>query len=267
MSRFCFCNCPAGFSADPERHAPDCPGRTGAGKTRTPVPATTAAAQPVNSGVDFGIDGRSVRISQEAYSIFLAREAAGREKIAALQQLLNAADERIDELERGRGEPVMKLEAERLWGGHGEYAVSFVKAGWLDECRRTGGEFLLYTAAPAPVAVDLPVDPERERLMEIVQQYPNVDPLDTTPQFEQSASNPSPFKVSRYFDEVFRRGLATASAASLRARPTPQARALVIDSRGCESSASSYRAIPSAAYIPMNISVLPARDSLTCTSI
>lgn len=43
MSRFCFCNCPAGFSAEPERHAPDCPGRSGAGKARTPVSATTPA--------------------------------------------------------------------------------------------------------------------------------------------------------------------------------------------------------------------------------
>ena len=51
-----------------------------------------------SAGVDFGIDGRSVRVSQEAYSIFLAREAAGREKIAALQQRLTAADQRIDEL-------------------------------------------------------------------------------------------------------------------------------------------------------------------------
>ncbi|KAA8555172.1 hypothetical protein [Pseudomonas marginalis] len=42
-------------------------------------------------------------------------------------------------------QPVMKLEAEKLWGGHGEYAVSFVRAGWLDECRASGGEFLLYT--------------------------------------------------------------------------------------------------------------------------
>lgn len=96
MSRFCFCNCPAGFSAEPERHAPDCPGRSGAGKARTPVPATLTASQPVDSGVDFGFDGRSVRVSQEAYSIFLAREAAGREKIAALQQRLTAADERVD---------------------------------------------------------------------------------------------------------------------------------------------------------------------------
>lgn len=31
---------------------------------------------------------------------------------------------------------------------------------------------------PAPVAVGLPVDPERERLMETVQQYPNVNPLE-----------------------------------------------------------------------------------------
>ena len=97
MSRFCFCNCPAGFSAEPERHAPDCPGRSGAGKARTPVPATLTASQPVDSGVDFGIDGRSVRVSQEAYSIFLAREAAGREKIAALQQRLTATDQLISE--------------------------------------------------------------------------------------------------------------------------------------------------------------------------
>jgi hypothetical protein len=32
MSRFNFCDCPAGFSVAPERHAPDCPGRSGAGK-------------------------------------------------------------------------------------------------------------------------------------------------------------------------------------------------------------------------------------------
>lgn len=35
MSKHVFCNCPAGFSADPERHAPDCPGRSGAGKPST----------------------------------------------------------------------------------------------------------------------------------------------------------------------------------------------------------------------------------------
>ena len=56
------------------------------------------AAPEESAGVDFGIDGRSVRVSQEAYSIFLAREAAGREKIAALQQCLTAANERWDEL-------------------------------------------------------------------------------------------------------------------------------------------------------------------------
>lgn len=37
---------------------------------------------------------------------------------------------------------------------------------------------LVYAEPPAPKAVGLPVDPERERLMEIVQQYPNVDPLE-----------------------------------------------------------------------------------------
>lgn len=60
--------------------------------------------------------------------------------------------------EAGKVEPVMKLEAERLWEGDGEYWVSFVKSGWLDECRETGGTFLLYTSPPAPVAVVLPID-------------------------------------------------------------------------------------------------------------
>lgn len=57
------------------------------------------AAPEESAGVDFGIDGRSVRVSQEAYSIFLAREESEREKIAALQQRLTAADERVDVLE------------------------------------------------------------------------------------------------------------------------------------------------------------------------
>ncbi|MGX9761916.1 hypothetical protein [Pseudomonas shahriarae] len=62
-----------------------------------PAPDTHIAAPEESAGMDFGIDGRSVRVSQEAYSIFLAREASGREKIAALQQRLTAADDRLDQ--------------------------------------------------------------------------------------------------------------------------------------------------------------------------
>lgn len=40
--------------------------------------------------------------------------------------------------------PVMRLEAEKLLDGDGEYAVDFVKPGWLSECRKNGGTFLLY---------------------------------------------------------------------------------------------------------------------------
>lgn len=54
---------------------------------------------------------------------------------------------------QGKPVPVMKLEAERLLGTDGEYSVSFVKAGWLDECQKTGGVFYLYAEQPAPVAV------------------------------------------------------------------------------------------------------------------
>jgi hypothetical protein len=54
---------------------------------------------PRGDGVDIGIDGRSVRVSQEAYSIFLAREQMGKDRVAALQQRLNIADQRIDDLQ------------------------------------------------------------------------------------------------------------------------------------------------------------------------
>jgi hypothetical protein len=54
---------------------------------------------PRGEGVDFGIDGRSVRVSQGAYSIFLAREQMGKDRIGVLQQLLNIADQRIDDLQ------------------------------------------------------------------------------------------------------------------------------------------------------------------------
>lgn len=43
-----------------------------------------------------------------------------------------------------RSGPVMRLDAEKLLGADGEYAVDFVAPGWLDACRRAGGTFLLY---------------------------------------------------------------------------------------------------------------------------
>lgn len=50
-------------------------------------------------------------------------------------------------------EPVMRLECEKLWGGDGEYAVDFVKSGWLEECRQKGGTFLLYRHPQRPVVL------------------------------------------------------------------------------------------------------------------
>lgn len=94
-------------------------------------------------------------------------------KFTDLQSTIAQLQARVAELESRRGEPVMKLEAERLWDGDGEYAVSFVKAGWLDECRRTGGKFLLYTAPPAPVAVMLP--DERAAFEDYYADYVGID--------------------------------------------------------------------------------------------
>ena len=80
-----------------------------------------------------------------------------------------AFDKPIAQLQ-GKPVPVMKIEAERLWGTDGEYSVSFVKAGWLDECRKTGGVFYLYAEQPAQAAVVMPeqliaaIEAEQERL-------------------------------------------------------------------------------------------------------
>jgi hypothetical protein len=52
-----------------------------------------------------------------------------------------------------------------------------LKIGGAPASAVAGYSIPLYAEQPAPVAVVMPVDPERERLMEIVQQYPNVDPL------------------------------------------------------------------------------------------
>ncbi|MBS7845343.1 hypothetical protein KFF47_21385 [Pseudomonas fluorescens] len=91
----------------------------------------------------------------------------------ALQQRLTAADEREDAL--GSLVPEAELALKAL-----NVAVSVYDVELADSARR--GLRLIIAALkpaeqPAPVAVGLPVDPERERLMEIVQQYPNVDPL------------------------------------------------------------------------------------------
>jgi hypothetical protein len=46
----------------------------------TPAEDVRAVGEERGEGVDFGFDGRSVRVSQEAYSIFLAREQMVKEQ-------------------------------------------------------------------------------------------------------------------------------------------------------------------------------------------
>lgn len=66
-----------------------------------------------------------------------------------------------------QGEPVMRLECEKLWGGAGEYAVDFVKPGWLQECRQKGGTFLLYTH-PAPADPNVRWKAVADEQMEVI---------------------------------------------------------------------------------------------------
>ena len=99
MSRFNFCDCPAGFNADPERHAPDCPGRSGAGKRGpTPVPATIKPSAVEPSVQRFWPEeAHNIRcVRAEDFDTHVIRLKA---ENAALQQRLNVTDQRVDELE------------------------------------------------------------------------------------------------------------------------------------------------------------------------
>jgi hypothetical protein len=81
MSRFCFCNCPAGFNAAPERHAPDCPGRSGAGKPRAVLIPSTQPKHVISgvvvmpSAQDDGVEGRGY--NKALIDVAAAIEAAG----------------------------------------------------------------------------------------------------------------------------------------------------------------------------------------------
>ena len=113
-------------------------------------------------------------------------------KIEELQQRLTAADEQIDLLTpRHTEQPEGKRERFEKWVMATKHPVyGFLdgrslargddRAGYADGYVQ--GLWVAYLAfgaeQPAPVAVVLAVDPELERLMKIVQQYPNVDPLE-----------------------------------------------------------------------------------------
>lgn len=107
---------------------------------------------------------------------------------AALQQRLNTADQRIDEMTaRHQGEQVALMPVERSYDVRAKQILAF------NTCKQGGGDLddalgAAYNAAlrytphpgeqPAPGSVVRPVDPERERLIEIIERYPNSDPLE-----------------------------------------------------------------------------------------
>jgi regulator of replication initiation timing len=106
----------------------------------------------------------------------------------ALQLRLNAADQRIDELTaQHQPEQVALMPVERSYDVRAKQLLAF------NTCKQGGGDLddalgaaykaaLLYTPhpdeQPAPVSVVRPIDPERERLIEIIERYPNSDPLE-----------------------------------------------------------------------------------------
>ena len=100
-----------------------------------------------DDGVDFGFDDRSVRVSQEAYSIFIAREAHYQAAIAKLksdiERLKDGQGERIS-FPRELGDGLAELIATkaRVCGG-GAFDI------WEEICEQFG------TSQPAPVSSEL----------------------------------------------------------------------------------------------------------------
>lgn len=105
----------------------------------------------------------------------------------ALQLRLNIADQRIDELTQSKDEQVALMPVERSYDVRAKQILAF------NSCKQGGGDLddalgaaykaaLRYTPHPgeqtAPGLVVEPVDPDCERLMEIVELYPNGDPLE-----------------------------------------------------------------------------------------
>lgn len=105
----------------------------------------------------------------------------------ALQLRLNAADQRIDELTPSKDEQVALMPVERSYDVRAKQILAF------NTCKQGGGDLddalgaaykaaLRYTPHPseqtAPESIVRPVDPERERLIEIIERYPNSDPLE-----------------------------------------------------------------------------------------
>ncbi|MNR27848.1 hypothetical protein D3C85_1451400 [compost metagenome] len=99
----------------------------------------------------------------------------------ALQLRLNVADQRIDELTRPQHDDNQTLIAQHQWFIAGEYDDLVDQASdFQDKAYVLGRARGIVEAAqqPAPIAVAQPVDPERERLTEIVERYPTADPLE-----------------------------------------------------------------------------------------
>lgn len=132
-------------------------------------------------------------------------------------------------------QPVMKLEAEKLWGGHGEYALSFVRAGWLDECRATGGEFLLYTHPDAGKVARLTAERDAlqqrlnaadQRIDELEQDKARLDALDSncwdvrfisSPNGDAGDSSINIEVVGHWMDQPFERVIGENYSENLRA--------------------------------------------------
>lgn len=111
MSRVVLCNCPVGFAADPARHAPDCPGRSGAGKPSL-APAGNpgvliAVRRPPRAGLEFwdkicALKHYGFLLAPEGNRVVKAEGIGNWIDMHEAQQVVDAAQSEINDLRADR---------------------------------------------------------------------------------------------------------------------------------------------------------------------
>lgn len=111
MSRFVLCNCPVGFAADPARHAPDCPGRSGAGKPSLAPSGNPGVLIAVRRPPRVGLEFWDKICALKHYGFLLAPEGNRVVKAEGIgnwidmheaQQVVDAAQSEINDLRADR---------------------------------------------------------------------------------------------------------------------------------------------------------------------
>lgn len=147
IGKHTLCNCPAGFSAAPERHAPDCPGRVGAGK-----PALSSRPAPCSTcGYENGMHSCAIVLNG---------------KLAAKTKDLERAHMRIREMDLLFGRYILAMRSALIEQEHGKGSEAAMV--WIFNSLAGPGELPPEDETDAQAYFDREIAPVDESLQEIM---------------------------------------------------------------------------------------------------